>query len=396
MREKTFAKTKKTILPAILIAILCASIGLTAIPPAKALDNPYIYSHPLLVRWEQLLQIPGVGQSDVEVSPLRLTVNVPYVFKIVAPLAQQYQSYINIRFYLHSDDYVNGYRSGDVPATDVRVSGDYLTAYIPFSFPLVSSYGVSATLVYYDIYTQYVYTIYTAFTPLNVNVHAKPMLSVVSENDNPLYGPYNSNYQPVSPNNLMVGAEYLFHIHLYHLSYSVDDTSRGVFYQYNWGDGSSNTITVPNDGYNYPPVDELGRHTWNSAGQYTVSARAGWYLKSDPNPNSPNTIWSDWSYLTVNLVNPSQLVQLTVLAYNNYGYPGYVPLYIDGTYVGTTGYTYTVTTGNHQIYVQSPLYGGGYHVFYCYNYDGNYNYNNPMTLSITTDKVVTAYYYSYY
>jgi hypothetical protein len=93
---------------------------------------------------------------------------------------------------------------------------------------------------------------------------------------------------------------------------------------------------------------------------------------------------------------PSDDRQLTVLAQNQYGQPGYVPLYIDGQYVGTTGYTYTVTPENHQIYVASPLYGGGYHVFQYYYYDGNYDDDNPTTLSVTSDKTVTAYYYSYY
>jgi hypothetical protein len=88
--------------------------------------------------------------------------------------------------------------------------------------------------------------------------------------------------------------------------------------------------------------------------------------------------------------------QLTVPAYNQYGY-GTVPLYIDDQYVGTTGYTYTVTEGNHQIYVASPLYYGlSCHVFQCYYYDGNYDYNNPTTVSVTSDKTITAYYYSYY
>jgi len=89
---------------------------------------------------------------------------------------------------------------------------------------------------------------------------------------------------------------------------------------------------------------------------------------------------------------------LTVLAYNQYSEPGYVPLYIDSQYVGTTGYAYSVTDGNHQIYVESPLtdWYSYYHEFQYYYYDGNYNYNNPMTLSVTSDKTVTAYYYSYY
>ncbi|MBX5320550.1 MAG: PEGA domain-containing protein [Candidatus Bathyarchaeota archaeon] len=72
-----------------------------------------------------------------------------------------------------------------------------------------------------------------------------------------------------------------------------------------------------------------------------------------------------------------QTYSLTVLAYNQYGYSGYVPLYIDGQYVGTTGYTYTVTAGDHQIYVESPLYEGCLiHVFQCYYYDGNCDYNH--------------------
>ena len=84
-----------------------------------------------------------------------------------------------------------------------------------------------------------------------------------------------------------------------------------------------------------------------------------------------------------------------MLAINQYSEPGYVPLYIDSEYVGTTGYTYTVFEGNHLIGVESPLYGGGYHVFACYYYDGGYNYDNPMTLSVTEDKTVYACYYTY-
>jgi hypothetical protein len=55
--------------------------------------------------------------------------------------------------------------------------------------------------------------------------------------------------------------------------------------------------------------------------------------------------------------------------------------------------------GNHQIYVESPLYGGC-HVFIGYYYDGIENYNNPMTLRgylgqnrrspATTPKTATA------
>jgi hypothetical protein len=66
-------------------------------------------------------------------------------------------------------------------------------------------------------------------------------------------------------------------------------------------------------------------------------------------------------------------------------------------YYGTTEYTYLITAGTHKIYVQSPLTGPHYiHGFIYYSYDGIFNTNNPMTLSITSDKTITAYYYSYY
>jgi len=83
-----------------------------------------------------------------------------------------------------------------------------------------------------------------------------------------------------------------------------------------------------------------------------------------------------------------------VLAENNYGYSGYVPLYIDSQYVGTTGYAYAVYSGNHQVYVESPLYEGYYvHTFAAYYYNSNYYYDNPITISVTSDNTLTAYYW---
>ncbi len=88
---------------------------------------------------------------------------------------------------------------------------------------------------------------------------------------------------------------------------------------------------------------------------------------------------------------------LTVNVLNQYSETGYVPLYIDDQYVGTTGYTYPVTAGNHKIYVESPFFGGSaYHFFQHYYYDSTYNYDNPMTIPINQDKTITAYYYSAY
>ena len=94
---------------------------------------------------------------------------------------------------------------------------------------------------------------------------------------------------------------------------------------------------------------------------------------------------------------PPTTHDLTVLAIDNYGQPGYVPLYIDSQYVGTTGFTYAITEGTHSIYVESPIYNQGYtHIFAAYYYDGDYDYNNPTSISLTQDKTVTACYYTYW
>jgi hypothetical protein len=94
-------------------------------------------------------------------------------------------------------------------------------------------------------------------------------------------------------------------------------------------------------------------------------------------------------------VEPSH--DLTILAINQYSQPGIVPLYIDDHYVGTTGDTYTVTEGEHEIYVLSPINhgGGSYSVFVAYYYDEDYDYDNPMTLSVTEGKTIYACYWTY-
>jgi len=86
-----------------------------------------------------------------------------------------------------------------------------------------------------------------------------------------------------------------------------------------------------------------------------------------------------------------------MLAINNYGQLGIVPLYIDDHYVGTTGDIYTVTEGEHEIYVLSPLNhgGGSYSVFACYYIEGDWDYDNPMTLTVTEDKTIYACYWTY-
>jgi len=89
--------------------------------------------------------------------------------------------------------------------------------------------------------------------------------------------------------------------------------------------------------------------------------------------------------------------QLEILAINQYSQPGIVPLYIDDHYVGTTGDIYTVSEGEHEIYVLSPINhgGGSYSVFVAYYYDEDYHYDNPMTLTVTEGKTIYACYWTY-
>jgi hypothetical protein len=89
---------------------------------------------------------------------------------------------------------------------------------------------------------------------------------------------------------------------------------------------------------------------------------------------------------------------LEVLACDQYERYGYVPLYIDYDYVGTTGYSYPVSEDSHWIGVESPLYGydqGHYYeaTFQYFSYDSTENEDNPMNLMIAADKTVTAHYY---
>jgi hypothetical protein len=86
---------------------------------------------------------------------------------------------------------------------------------------------------------------------------------------------------------------------------------------------------------------------------------------------------------------------LTVYAFNQYYTAGEVPLEIDDEYVGPTMYGYTVTDGVHKVYVpefiDQPPYG--YHVFDHFDYGAG---TTPMNVTVTSDLLATAYYYSYY
>jgi hypothetical protein len=161
---------------------------------------------------------------------------------------------------------------------------------------------------------------------------------------------------------------------------STDPYSHNIRYTFNWGDGSTPTVT----GWYSSGATAYASHSWSSEDQYSVKVKA----------ECSNGGWSSWS--SPHTIDIGEIHQLTMLAINQYGQPGYVPLYIDNQYVGTTGYTYGVTEGDHQIGVPGLLLNGHYSVFVCYYIEGDYVYDNIMTLSVTEDKTVYACYWTYW
>jgi Divergent InlB B-repeat domain/PEGA domain len=62
-------------------------------------------------------------------------------------------------------------------------------------------------------------------------------------------------------------------------------------------------------------------------------------------------------------------------------------VYIDNQYRGTTGHTFTVSSGSHSVRVDSST-----HCFH--NFTGYSEFQNPITVSVTQSKTVTANYYT--
>jgi hypothetical protein len=165
------------------------------------------------------------------------------------------------------------------------------------------------------------------------------------------------------------------------VSQAFDSHGHDIRYTFDWGDGSPQNVT---DWCSNGDIAYMS-HTWVSDDIFTVTVKA----------QCSNGVWSSWSSPYNVIIG--DLPKLTVYAYDQYENPLEVPLYIDSEYVGTTGYSYTVSSENHWIYVETIIVDPPYAVeFYCYYYDGGYDYENPTGLLITSDETVTAYYYGNY
>jgi hypothetical protein len=158
---------------------------------------------------------------------------------------------------------------------------------------------------------------------------------------------------------------------------SIDPSGHDVRYTFDWDDGSPQNVT---GWYSSGDVATMS-HSWSSADVFSVTVKA----------QCNNSLWSSWS--SPHNIEIGELPELTVYAYDQYEEPLEVPLYIDGEYVGTTGYSYSVSADYHGIEVEDLIVDPPYAIWFdCYYYDGDYDYENPTTLLITSDKTIIVYY----
>ena len=102
-----------------------------------------------------------------------------------------------------------------------------------------------------------------------------------------LYGPYDSCWRWVPPDDLARGTPYVFGAHTPH-----DQPGYGVCYQFDWGDGQQKNFDF---GWPDPGMPDPS-HSWGSIGEKTVKVRARYYNPSNTNDYSD---WSAWNSIRV-------------------------------------------------------------------------------------------------
>ena len=163
---------------------------------------------------------------------------------------------------------------------------------------------------------------------------------------------------------------------------SIDSYNHNIQYTFDWGDGSPQTVT----GWISDGATAYASHSWSSTGPFSVTVKA----------QCSYGVWSGWSDpFVINIQNPPIYHLVTVLGYDEtYGYPlNGAWVLIDSCWVGYTGGSFWVSEGIHTIQAYRVDYGWYYWDVGYYTYDGIVNWNNPMTVTITEDKTITAHYY---
>lgn len=162
---------------------------------------------------------------------------------------------------------------------------------------------------------------------------------------------------------------------------TVDPNDDDVRYQFSWGDGLTTTT-----GWYESGSTASATHSWTSAGTYYVKVRA----------EDPYGAWSCWSEsLEVNIATkPVNLVIRVPQAP-----PEGVKVWIDSsvyTAYENTPVSVTVAAGEHTIEAQHGFikeeWMPGWYYIYRFHHWSDGSTSNPRTITLTSDKTLTAYY----
>ena len=395
---------RKKVILTVLIAILCGSIVLTAIPTVKADEGSPTIDGPRNINWQAFIN-NGLG-AYLHVAADKLYNGAPYAFHLEAPVSQYYP-YCNYRL-LFIVDWGDGSGQQEFDSENnqnfVDISHTWNTAN--------NWYEINVTAVY-DYYGYGQSGPYYA-SPTYVYVNDKPVLDPAGGQT--IYGPFDPyTHQPRDPNTLVAAQLYSTRIHAYHIAFDSSafwdsawyngaqhsglNSGWGVIYRFNWGDNSQHDYIMKFDG---DQNEETPTHMWN-VGDYTITAWAGWYplVEGQDTPSEQTIIWSTSNTLNVHVGEnnnfppqpPTQeLININLKDPNDNAISNGA-IYVDGTNVGASwsGYltTYAFTAQPHQISFECN--DGVNTVFQGYTItNAGSGTENPMYLYVDAPATVTA------
>ena len=160
---------------------------------------------------------------------------------------------------------------------------------------------------------------------------------------------------------------------------TTDYYSHDIQYTFDWGDGSSQTVT----NWLSSGATAYASHSWSSGGLWDVKVKA----------QCSSGVWSSWSNpQTINIGNT--LFWLHVEAYDNFYLDELHPdVYVDSNYVGTAPLSVQVTQDYHYIWVTGYIWNENQYFYDCFDNFNLWGYSNPAYAYISSDTEVTVWYY---